>query len=342
MLKSVISPIGSFQDKLIVGLMSIAIKFKSIDEITISKEMSTLSSLSNVGLSDAMIDRFFTPFYQGIFLSGLQSQSSRMFEFVFKMFTSGYATLPNRGMGSIMLQLKSSIPSEAFKLNTLVTSITDGKVTTRSQSGEAVTYQAQHIVVATEAPAAQRLLQSAAPCSITAPAARKSTCVYFGIEGPPPILAPVLILNGENKLPQASFDVPGLVALEDVRINNVCFPSQVNPAYAPAGRSLASVTVLGDVEHRGDAELVEAVREQLAGWWGEATRSWAFLRVYRVPYAQPAQTVPYESFQALQSRVAPGVYVCGDHRASATLNGAMESGRRAAAAVLQDSRSSGV
>ena len=41
------------------------------------------------GLSDAMIARFFTPFYQGIFLSPLKEQSSRMFEFVFQMFAIG-------------------------------------------------------------------------------------------------------------------------------------------------------------------------------------------------------------------------------------------------------------
>lgn len=36
-----------------------------------------------------MVDRFFRPFFQGIFLSALNLQSSRMFEFVFKMFTIG-------------------------------------------------------------------------------------------------------------------------------------------------------------------------------------------------------------------------------------------------------------
>jgi hypothetical protein len=35
-------------------------------------------------------------------------------------------------------------------------------------------------------------------------------------------------------------------------------------------------------------------------------------------------------------RVRPGVYVCGDHRDNASINGALESGRRAAEAVLED------
>lgn len=37
------------------------------------------------GISPLMINRFFKPFFQGIFLSPLDLQSSRMFEFVFKV-----------------------------------------------------------------------------------------------------------------------------------------------------------------------------------------------------------------------------------------------------------------
>jgi len=40
-------------------------------------------------ISPIMVDRFFRPFFQGIFLSALNLQSSRMFEFVLKMFTVG-------------------------------------------------------------------------------------------------------------------------------------------------------------------------------------------------------------------------------------------------------------
>ena len=35
-------------------------------------------------------------------------------------------------------------------------------------------------------------------------------------------------------------------------------------------------------------------------------------------------------------RLRPGLYVCGDHRDNASINGALASGRRAADAVLED------
>lgn len=89
LLPSLISPIGSLTDKIIVGILSILIQFNSVSNIISSEEKNTLTFLKEKGISDAMITRFFTPFFQGIFLSSLESQSSRMFEFVFKMFSEG-------------------------------------------------------------------------------------------------------------------------------------------------------------------------------------------------------------------------------------------------------------
>lgn len=63
----------------------------------VSKEVTTEEYLRKEGFSDLMIDRFFRPFYQGIFLGDLKEQSSRMFEFLFRMFVSGPASLPSAG-----------------------------------------------------------------------------------------------------------------------------------------------------------------------------------------------------------------------------------------------------
>lgn len=47
---------------------------------------------------------------KGIFLSPLEEQSSRMFEFVFKMFSVGAASLPEGGMGQVPLQIAADLP----------------------------------------------------------------------------------------------------------------------------------------------------------------------------------------------------------------------------------------
>ena len=117
---------------------------------------SPLLCLASQGISPLMINRFFKPFFQGIFLSPLNLQSSRMFEFVFKvlkhnlsifnsifillafvtllcsiwcitqfcvtltrkMFTTGSATLPEYGMGQIGTLIAQKIPGENMLLNT--------------------------------------------------------------------------------------------------------------------------------------------------------------------------------------------------------------------------------
>jgi predicted NAD/FAD-dependent oxidoreductase len=92
-----------------------------------------------------------------------------------------------------------------------------------------------------------------------------------------------------------------------------------------------------DLGISGDAErLLAAVREQLGDWFGPAARDWQHLRSYRIPYALPQQFPPALQVPERSVRWQPGVYVCGDHRDNASIQGAMVSGRRAADAVLED------
>ena len=104
-------------------------------------------------------------------------------------------------------------------------------------SGERL--HAKAVIIATEAPVARRLLDDHYPSD-----GRSVTCLYFAADAAP-IKEPILVLNGEGKGP----------------INNLCVPSQVSPSYAPAGRSLVSVTVLGT--HADQAALQDQVVAQL-------------------------------------------------------------------------------
>eukprot|EP01041_Mallomonas_annulata_P007836 gene7836-16027_t len=129
LIPSLISPIGSLFDKMKVGLYSITIPMKSIEDIWKEEETSTETYLRDkLGVSSEMIDRFFTPFYQGIFLAPLSLQSSRMFEFVFQMFSISSASLPKNGMGQITAQLASSLPKDVLRLNTRAVSLSDSTV----------------------------------------------------------------------------------------------------------------------------------------------------------------------------------------------------------------------
>ncbi len=105
-------------------MFTIVSKYKDLNAILSLDETNIPSFLrEKQDLSDAMIDRFFAPFYQGIFLSPLELQSSRMFNFVFKMFVEGSATLPARGMQAVPQQLADALPADTLQLNTKYTTI---------------------------------------------------------------------------------------------------------------------------------------------------------------------------------------------------------------------------
>ena len=63
---------------------------------------------------------------------------------------------------------------------------------------------------------------------------------------------------------------------------------------------------------------------------------WRHLRTYRIRYALPRQRPPALAEPERPVRWQPNLYVCGDHRDNASIQGAMVSGRRAAEAVIED------
>ena len=362
LLASLVSPIGSLEDKIRVGLYSLKSRFgpdfdwaeerqgegegeregeRKGEEAATSKFLSSALSLSS-----SIVDSFFTPFYKGIFLAPLEDQSSRMFEFVFQMFARGSASLCDNGlgMGAVGAQLARGLP---VRYNSRAVEIRPGTGTgtgTGAGAGWSVVLQGgdmltcNNLVVATDPEQFVQLLAGAAmqqqqqQVAAQIPPARGSVCLYYGIDSaedrPFPVPAEnraALVLNGD-------FDEQ-----RRCHVNNVCFPSDVAPSYAPPGKHLASVTLVGS-ENLDLHELVldHAVRTQLGQWWGaDKVQRWKLLRIYRIPYAQPAQTpLPLVASKPVRLLGRGGVgagtgslYVCGDHRDTPTLNGAIKSGR---------------
>jgi phytoene dehydrogenase-like protein len=306
--RSVFSPVGSFADKLRVARLRARVAAGTIDERFGDPETTTREALRQAGFSSAMVDRFFRPFLGGIFLEPELHTSSRMFTFVFRMFAQGDACLPEEGMEAIPRQLAAALPPGAVRPRARVAAVGPGSV--RLDTGEELTARA--VVVATECPAAAQLLGGDIPT-----AARGVTCLYFAAARPP-VEQPILVLNGEDAGP----------------VNNLCVPTAVAPSYGPAGASLVSASVLG-ADH-DEARLQADVREQLGRWFGPAVNDWRLLRCYRIPYALPNQDPPALQEPRRPVRRQAGLFVCGDHRDNASINGAMVSGRRAAEAVLGD------
>lgn len=317
---SLTNPIGSVFDKLRIGLTRLQVLGKSDEEILNAEEVPTIALLRGLGFSDSVLDRFFRPFFGGIFFDPSLETTSRLFNFIFKCLALGNNTLPTRGIGAIPEQLASRLPSDSILFNKRVASIhlggSDSSPIVTLESGEVLRSEFG-VVVAVEEPEATKLL-SLEPDSRKP--ARSTVCLYFSCEGDSvPFQEPVLFLNGSGK---------GIV-------NNMFFATNVAPSYGPLGKALVSVSLIGLYEGMSDEELTGQVVDELAGWFGVATvSSWKHLRTYRVGFAQPNQSPPTDLMK--NPRTAPGLYLCGDYMTSATFDGALVSGRRAVEALLRD------
>ncbi|MGX1853682.1 FAD-dependent oxidoreductase [Streptomyces sp. NBC_01456] len=108
----------------------------------------------------------------------------------------------------------------------------------------------------------------------------------------------------------------------------------IDPSRTPPGRTLLTTVVLGAAAALPPAVLDRAVGPQLDRIHGAHTDDRQLLTTHHDPCAVPAMPAPHDPERPV--RVLAGLYVCGDHRDTGTLQGALNSGRRAARAVLQD------
>ncbi len=205
-------------------------------------------------------------------------------------------------MGEIPGQLAASLGNGIIQLGRKVGELVDREV--RVVDGDRVTGDA--VIVATDGPASASLLGGQPP------RARGVTGLFFAASDPP-FVDPLLVLDGTSQ---------GV-------INNLAVMSNVAPSYAPPGRALIAAQALDT--SRGTESMA---REEMKRWFGPAVDDWDLIATRRIDYAQPDQRPPYAGTRS--TRVRPGVYVAGDHLTSASINGALRSGRRAAEAVIAD------
>ncbi|XP_061368021.1 15-cis-phytoene desaturase, chloroplastic/chromoplastic [Gastrolobium bilobum] len=319
--KSLTNPIGSLVDKLLIGSTRIRVLTKSDEEILSAEEVPTIDLLKKLGFSDSIIGSFFRPFFGGIFFDPELETTSRLFDFIFKCLALGNNTLPANGISAIPEQLAARLPSGSILLNTKAVSVDlDGSESprVRLQSGEVLSSELG-VIVAVEEPAAVQLLAGRSGPVPKKPV-RSTVCLYFTANRDQiPVGDPVLFLNGSGK---------GIV-------NNMFFATNVAPSYGPPDKALVSVSLIGLYESESDDELVGKVVQELSSWFEEKmVKEWKHLRTYRVGFAQPNQCPPTDLNK--NPRIESGLYVCGDYLTSATFDGALVSGRRAAQSLLKD------
>lgn len=311
------SPIGTLADKLRIVDLLRRTQGLPVAELFRQTPTATLALLDTLGFSDQIIERFFRPFFGGVFLEDALSTSSNFFEFCFRMFFSGDAAIPAKGIGALADQLAGRLAPGQIRLNTAVRRI-DGQ-TVYLDSGETLTAPA--VVLAVDAEQAARLLGQPAPAERSF---NHTTCTYFA--APPgwtagPDKQRLLMLNTQRS----------------AAVHNLAILTDVAPDYAPTGSSeqrpvLISVSTQG-LETVNETALANRIKQELTGWFGNDVTRWQHLRTYHLPHALPAYG-PDATHRPLQ--LTDTLYQCGDQTAYPSLNAAMQTGREVAERIIEN------
>jgi len=313
-LSTALSPVGSMADKLRIARARFRASRGTLEELYRRESKSTELRLREDGFSDAIINEFFRPFLGGIFLEESLATSSRMFEFVFRMFAAGSIAIPADGMAAIPRQLVDGLPRGTLRLNTTVGSIEHFATHSRVHISDGTWIDASNVVIATESNAAARLLETPS----LATEWYQTTTLYF-VADRSPQTSKLLMLRGDESGP----------------IQTAAVLSDVAPEYASRDRSLVSVSVSDSVTELPAGELEAAVREQARRWFGRDVDRWELAQTFRVPFGLPKLdldpvVLPVRGDQISQATIPPHVFVCGDFRETPSIQGAMNSGLRAA------------
>ncbi len=300
LMSTALAPVGSPLDKARIALLRRRVRHGRPADLLRDTDVATRSVLTDAGFSPTMLDRFFRPLVGGIQLDPELTASRRMFDVVFRMLADGDAAVPARGMQRIPEQLAHRLRPDTVHLSTEVRAVAPRMVTLADGSMIA----SRAVVVATEGPVASRLVR------IPEVRSRSVSCVYF--DAPTvPTSSRLIVLDGDGLGPAL----------------NVAVMSNVSEHYAPRGRHLVAAALPGVIE--GDLET--AARIQLTAMFGPMVSSWRHLRTYRIPHGQPDQSPPFSPKKKVD--FGDGLFVCGDHRDTASIQGALFSGRRTGEAV---------
>ena len=321
------APVGHILAKGRVGILGLQARTWPADGPAPGPDSTTAEWLAGSGLSGPMTDRLLRPLLAGILLDPALETSSRQARFVWRSLATGAVEVPALGMGEITRQLAYALPAGSIHLRRRVRAVgrsgrgsRDHGATVQLEDGSTV--EADAVIVATEGPAAAALLGEAI---VANPGSRSVGCLWYAADEAPSATT-AIVLDGDGTGP----------------VNNLAVMSNVSPHYAPPGRALVAAAFFG--LGPSDAEIDQAARRQLAGWFGPpgpgsergVVAGWELLRIDRIGHAQPVQAAGRFAQGRRPLTVGPGLYVCGDHLENASIQGALVSGRRAAELILAD------
>ncbi len=276
------------------------------------RDVSAAHFLWRRGFSTTIIERFFRPFFGGVFLDNKLGTSAALLRYYLKKFAAGRALVPARGMGEIPRQLAAGLPKGTLRLGCRVESIEilgNRADALRTEAGERI--RCDRLLLATEAPATARLLERP---RLAGPPALGTTVVYFASETSLYERAMLVLPSGRAKFVR-----------HFVQLTNVA------PEFAPSGWHLLAATVL-DCQGLDDDAVAARAAGEIAECYPAAREKLAPLAVVHVPYAQRRQPAGF-----LRASPAPpiathldNVWLAGGQTTACSIQSTMVSGENAA------------
>ncbi len=301
LLPTLFSTAGSISDKWKIFRLSAALKKMPVAQAFATPNISTLQLLTEYGFSKRIINNFFKPFFSGIFLEDALQTSSRMFQFVYKLFSQGDAAIPEKGMQEIPQQLFSKLRHTQLFFNKRVDRITER--TLHFLDGNTDTFDA--ILIATDP---TTLLPQLAPIPVKW---YHTETFYF-------------------KAKESTIKKPliGLLTAGDTLVNNIHFVTDLISTGSPF--PVLSATVVKD-HQLSSTDLIEQVTKELSKHLG--LEGLQFIKSYSIDKALPILEKPqYNSRLVTYSK---HIYLAGDHLANGSINAAMLSGETAANEIIK-------
>lgn len=276
-----------------------------VERLLAGPDVALGTSLDAAGVAGPLRRQVLEPFLAGVLASADGTTSAAFTRLLVRAFLLGTPGVPAQGMVALPAQLASQVPDVV--LGARVDSVgraPGGGVVVAGDAGEVL---ARAAVVATDPVTAARLLPG-----LDAPAMKGLATWWFATDEAPTLLRAVVV-DGRRSGPVVNAAVISLVARE----------------YAPRGQHLVQATTLLGT---GEAPTEAEVRRQTGEMLGADARPWRLLTRHDVPAALPVQPEPLVVRRPVD--LGDGLVVCGDHRDTASIQGALVSGRRAARAVL--------
>lgn len=257
------------------------------------------AALDRAGISGTLRTAVLDPFLAGVLGEDRGETSARFVELVMRAFVRGTPGVPAWGMQALPEQLAAALPTETVRTGVRVERVSAGQVHTG-----AGTVRARAVVIAADPRTASML------AGIDVPGLRSLTTFWFVAEAPP-CARPILHVDGLRRGP----------------VVNSAVLSAAAPAYSPDGRALIAATMVGLPGAGAETE----VRRHAGLIYGVDSAQWQLLRTDAIADALPALPSPLHIRQPV--RLSDGLFIAGDHRDTASQQGALASGARAAAAV---------